>query len=172
MSPSTMTPTQAPMMAKPTSSQMQRAAKYFVTLKVRLTLNGSPPETPWDLISTTHAGARPIPSALLPKIIPGQGQHVKVKDLIYISVTYSKDFWCMSRNHSGKYKTLLRYDRVQVCTKSHCGPLFQRDVAMWIAQLQTGFLDIPPVYLTTHLGGKPKNNIQYSKLFSDTWFCS
>ena len=66
------------MMAKSINSQMQRAAKYSVTLKVRRTSNGLPLEHFVGQISTIHAGAKRVATKFQRKLIPLQVQHVKV----------------------------------------------------------------------------------------------
>ena len=78
----------AAMMAKQTNSQMLKAAKYSVILKMRRTLSGSPLGTPMGRITTIHAGARRVATTLLHKVIPGQAQHVKVKDILCTVTTF------------------------------------------------------------------------------------
>ena len=65
-------------MAKSINSQMQRAVKYSVTLKMRLTSNGLLLEHIVGQISTIHAGAKLVATKLRRKIIPLQVQLVKV----------------------------------------------------------------------------------------------
>ena len=66
-------------MAESINSQMQRAAKYSVTLKMCHTSNGLLLEPSVGKISLIHAGAKRAATKLRRKLIPLQVQHVKVK---------------------------------------------------------------------------------------------